>query len=159
MTSLPPSDVRVSIRRPVSASGYVDAAWWPYTDDLSQEVPALLEVLGAAGRATTRVTYNLAVWQPAPRSLRMSGRTVHLGGFVTSNPLTVRLTDGRAERVDVLVIPPATDPEIAARALALAALEGSNLTADEVLAHASEPAAPAGGLQPAAASPADTVTA
>jgi hypothetical protein len=125
---------RISFRQPVSRSGFIDAAWWPRSRDLSTELPPLLEVLWTAAREITRITYNIAAWDPAPRRMRIEGRTVRLGGFTTSDPLTVRLSDaGGAERIDILVIAPTTEPSLAQRALLLASEADSPYRADEIL--------------------------
>ena len=140
---------RISFRQPVSASGYVDAAWWPRQADLTAELPALLEVVWTAGREITHVTYNLTMWEAAPRRLRVQNRMVRLGGFATSDPLTIRLTDSAGqERIDVLVVPPATDPSAAHRALMLAAVADSPYTAAEIMSLATGATAAASGMTP-----------
>jgi hypothetical protein len=128
---------RISFRQPVSSSGFIDAAWWPRSLDLTAELPPLLEVLWTAAREVTRITYNIAAWDPAPRRMRIEGQTVRLGGFSTSDPLTVRLSDawGR-ERIDVLVIAPRTDALLAQRVLLLASEAGSPYRAEEILIRA-----------------------
>jgi hypothetical protein len=133
---------RISFRQPVDPSGQIDAAWWPRSLDLTQELPELLDLLWTAGREITRVTYNIAAWQPAPRRMTVQNRTVRLGGFATSDPLTVRLSDswGR-ERIDLLVVPPASEPVIAERALMLASVADSAFGANEILARATNPGA------------------
>lgn len=132
---------RISFRQPVSSSGAIDAAWWPRSLDLVQELPELLDVVWTAGREITRVTYHIAAWQqPAPRRMTVQHRTVRLGGFATSDPRTVRLSDAWGqERIDVLVVPPASEPAVAERALNLASLAHSALTANEILAQATNP--------------------
>jgi hypothetical protein len=131
---------RISFRQPVSAVGFIDAAWWPRSTDLTSELPPLLDVLWTAAREINRITYNTAAWNPAPRRMRIEDRSVRLGGFTTSDPLTVRLSDawGR-ERIDILVIPPATDPAIAQRTLLLASEPDSLYRADEIVTRAGNP--------------------
>lgn len=125
---------RVSFRQPVSRSGFIDAAWWPRSRDLTSELPPLLEVLWTAAREINRITYNVAAWDQAPRRIRIDGRIVRLGGFSTSDPLTIRLSDAwGAERIDVLVIAPNTDASLAQRALLLASNADSPYRADEIL--------------------------
>ncbi len=130
---------RVSFRRPVSSLGFIDAAWWPHSRDLNAELPSLMHELWSQGREINRITYNLTAWQDGPRRMRIEDRIVRLGGFATSDPLTVRLTDvwGR-ERIDVLVIAPDTEPAVARRALRLAARAGDPFRADEILAQAGD---------------------
>jgi hypothetical protein len=133
----PPNTTRVSFRQPVSATGFIDAAWWPRTLDLNAELPPLMDVLWTAGREINRITYNIAAWDPAPRQMRIEGRKVRLGGFATSDPLTVRLSDawGR-ERLDILVIAPDTDRAVAERVLSIAAEAGDPLRAEDIIADA-----------------------
>jgi hypothetical protein len=142
-TAQPPGDspplddqheARISFRQPVCSAGFIDAAWWPRSRDLISELPALLDVLWTAAREITRVTYHLAAWNTAPRRICVEDRAVRLGGFNTSDPRMVRLSDawGR-ERVDVLVIPPTTDPAVAHRALLLAGEADNTYRADQIL--------------------------
>jgi hypothetical protein len=128
---------RVSFRQPVSTSGYIDAAWWPRSRDLTAELPALLDVLWTADREINRVTYNLAAWDPAPRRLLIDGHRVHLGGFTSGNPHVIELIDawGR-ERIDIVVIAAGTDPIVAERMLRLASIADDPYGADEILARA-----------------------
>lgn len=112
---------RIHFRQPVSAAGFIDAAWWPHTRDLTVEVPPLMEVLWTAGRDINRVTYCLRTWDPAPRRMQIDGRTVRLGGFTVGDPHTITLSDPWGhERVDILVIAPDTDPANAQRIFDLA---------------------------------------
>lgn len=135
-------EARVSFRQPASSAAFIDAAWWPRSRDLISELPTLLEALWAASREITRITYNLDAWNPAPRRIRIQDRTVRLGGFHTSDPRMVRLSDawGR-ERIDVLVIPPATDAAVADRALMLAGEADSAYRGDQILSLAAAAAA------------------
>jgi hypothetical protein len=151
---LPPSDTepgrdpaalteaaRISFRQPVSRSGFIDAAWWPRSLDLTVELPPLLDVLWTAGREVIRITYNIAAWDPAPRRMGVEGRTVRLGGFTTGDPVTVTLSDaGGAERIDILVIAPSTDPSLAERILLLASEGDSPYRAGAILPRAGYPA-------------------
>lgn len=137
--ALPDDAARISFRQPVSTAGYIDAAWWPRSLDLTAELPSLLDVLWTAARDITRVTYSIAGWDPAPRRLRVEGRMVRLGGFA-GDPLTIRLADAwRSDRIDILVIAPDTDPAVAQRALLFASEAGNPEQAEEILARARQP--------------------
>jgi len=128
---------RISFRQPVEAAGYIDAGWWPRTLDLTAELPALMNVLWTAARDVNRVTYNLRAWDQAPRRMQVEGRTVRLGGFNTSDPLTVRLSDEWGEeRIDILVIAPDTAPDVADQALRIASTVGDPFRAGEILEQA-----------------------
>lgn len=116
---------RVSFRQPVVGSGFVDAGWWPHSHDLAVELPALLDVLWTAGRDVTRVTFNLDWWERTGRRIRIESRVVRLAAFRTQDPLLISLSDAwRTERIDLLVIPPETEPDVAERALAIASTAG-----------------------------------
>jgi hypothetical protein len=130
---------RVLFRQPVSDDGFLDAGWWPRSRDLAAELPALLDILWLAGRDVMRVSYALDFWERAPRRLRVADRVVRLGGFHTQIPGLLTLIDawGR-ERVNVMVIPPDTDPAIADRALTLVADRASPEHPDQVLRRARE---------------------
>ena len=98
--------VRISFRQPVTAAGFVDAGWWPRSRALTVELPPLLDVLWTACRDVTRVSYNVASWEPAPRRRRVEGRLVRLGGFRGQDPLLLALFDrSGGEHLDALVIP------------------------------------------------------
>ena len=138
----PDRQARIRFRQPVRTSGYIDAAWWPRSSSLADELPALMDVLWTASRNINRITYNLGSWDAAPRRMQIEDRTVRLGGFATSNPATVRLSDAWGqERIDILVIAPETDPAVADRALNLAGETDNPFSADEILARANETAA------------------
>ena len=116
-----PTTCRVSFRQPVTHGGYVDAGWWPRSWDLSAELPALYESLWTAGRDITRIAYNLDTWNPAPRSMIIEGRLLHLGGYHHQSPLMLSMSDARHnDTADLLVIPFDTDEAIAERLLELA---------------------------------------
>jgi hypothetical protein len=140
--SAPEHAARVAFRQPISTSGFIDAAWWPRSLDLVVELPPLLDVLWTAGREITRVSYILRAWDPAPRRFTVGAHTVHLGGFNTGDPLLIKLIDSwGAERIDVLVLAPATAPDVATRAFDLASAADDPYTATEILTRAAEPAA------------------
>jgi hypothetical protein len=128
---------RVLFRQPVTGEGFLDAGWWPRSRDLAFELPSLLDVLWTAGRDVMRASYALDFWDPAPRRLRVAGHVVRLGGFHTQIPGLLTLIDPWGDdRIDVLVIPPDTEPAVADRALAIVAGEPSRAHPDQVLQRA-----------------------
>lgn len=131
------SPLRLSQREPVSTAGFIDAAWWPYSRDLTRELPQLLAAFWSAGREITRVTYNVTAWDPAPRRTLVAGRRVRLGGFATSDPRTIRLSDAWGhERIDVLALDPDTPAAVAERVFALVAEAGNADRAVDLLRRA-----------------------
>ena len=49
---------RLALARPGSARALLDGAWWPYSRDLTAELPGLIEALDARWDRITRVTVN-----------------------------------------------------------------------------------------------------
>ena len=127
--------VRVSLKPDGQATGYVDGAWCVGSRDLSTELPPLLAMLAARLGWVERVTYNLTVWEPAPRRLAVNGRVVRLGGFRSqpADTVTVIGRDGQ-QRLTLLVIPPHTDPATAEQVLARASQPDNAETIETLLA-------------------------
>jgi Family of unknown function (DUF5994) len=65
----------VLLKSGVLKTGYVDGAWWPYSDDLAT-VPVLLTALNSVFGAVERVVYHLGEWSSAPGELAFAGRVV-----------------------------------------------------------------------------------
>jgi hypothetical protein len=87
----------------------------------------------SAGHQVYRVTYDLASWDRAPRRMTVFGRQVKIDGYRFDGG-TLSLVDLSGwERIDLVVIPPATDAQVAHRALALAGLDGDLHRALEIL--------------------------
>jgi hypothetical protein len=135
VTRLPSTPAaRVSFRQPVTSAPHVDAAWWPRSRDLEAELPALLDVLWTAARDVNRVSYPIDAWLPVPRRVHIEGRQVRLGGFTHQDPSMISLRDAwGTERIDILVIPPEAEPDLAAAAMVLASRSGSNESAARML--------------------------
>lgn len=95
----------------------LDGAWWPRSRDLATELPAFVAALAARGFATARVAYSRECWDEVLKRLPVTGRIIRLGWFRTIDPNSVSLTsrDGQG-RIDLLVVPSASDAELATRA-------------------------------------------
>jgi hypothetical protein len=94
----------------------VDGAWWPRSRDLAAELPALLAALWRRDLRVARVAYHRDSWDNDVRRLPVAGRIVRLGWFRTIDPHLVSLTGlDIQDRQDLLVLPPTSDPQLAAR--------------------------------------------
>jgi hypothetical protein len=125
---------RVSFRQPVDQSGSVDAGWWPRSNNLTAELPALLEVLWTAAREMSRVIYNIDSWAPAPRQMIIEGRRVRLDGGHEQDPLVLVLIDaGGNDSARMLVVAFDTDPAIADRLFRLASEPGNAHTPRQMI--------------------------
>jgi Family of unknown function (DUF5994) len=112
--------LRLRRREPSAADGFVDGGWWPHTLDLSLELPRLLAAFRPPGQHVARVVYNPAAWDPAPRTLTVSGHVVRLDRSSGREPALLSLVDASGgTRADLIVVPPRTDRRVAERVLAL----------------------------------------
>lgn len=97
------------------ALGGLDGMWWPRSRALTRELPPLTAALGALWGRINTVTVNPAHWPVIPGWVSVAGRTVHVD-WSTEEQDPHRLTLFSAEgRRDVLVIPPETGTDAAAR--------------------------------------------
>jgi hypothetical protein len=117
------------------ATGHVDGAWWPRSDDLSRELPDLLAVLSVRLGAIDRVMYNLAEWAKVPRRLTTGGRAVRLDGYQRQPVSTLQVLGANGgDRILLLVIPPHSEPGAAHDAMMTAAAPGNASTVNDLLA-------------------------
>lgn len=120
------------------STSYIDGGWWPRSLDLVEELPPLLAHVRRAGFHTVRVTYRLHAWAESPRRIVVDGQRITLGGYRKQIEDTIGLVDTSGQkRLELLVIPPDTDPAVAQRALAIAGRDGDRDRAREVLDSAS----------------------
>ncbi len=138
-TEPPRQTLRLTLKPTAPATGSVDGAWWPWSRNLSTELPALHAALAIRLGGVERVSYNLATWDAAPRRLDIDGRQLRLGGFRTQHPHTVDVIGASGSRLTLLVVPPATDPVAAHRMLATASRRDNADSIDGLLAATAEP--------------------
>ncbi|MCD2185761.1 DUF5994 family protein [Actinomycetospora soli] len=109
---------RTRLKPPGPATGFVDGAWWPRSEDLAAELPPLLEDVHDRGDVA-RVAYHLDDWTAAPR--RLAPGRVRLEGFRTTAPHSVTLVGPAGLRLVLLVIPSSTPEGTAEAAMTAAA--------------------------------------
>ncbi|KWX69176.1 DUF5994 family protein [Mycobacterium sp. NAZ190054] len=107
----PQNTPRLRLKRKSPATGYVDGAWWPHSDDLTSELPDLLAVLSVRLGDVSRVTYNRAEWQTAPRKLVIDDQLIRLDGYDRQPASTLGVVDSRGAGTILLVVPVDTDSE------------------------------------------------
>jgi hypothetical protein len=122
----------------------LDGAWWPHSMSLAAEIPPLFAELKRRGRHVSRVGFNRLLWETAPRKIRGGKGSIGLGWFSGIDPHLVSLTGSMGERLELLVIPPETSPESAARAMVLATAPRNRSTPTQTLADAAEDGHPDG---------------
>ncbi|MFJ8537279.1 DUF5994 family protein [Streptomyces sp. NPDC093591] len=127
--------VRLALRPPTFPPGPVCGAWWPRTDDLMTELPALTEAFDATRGRVSRMASHRDTWPAAPCDLPVTGHTVKAAWFASGfDPHMIRLFSYGVGRWDLLVVPPRTETATAARLMAAAADPALHLTASELLA-------------------------
>jgi hypothetical protein len=134
------STPRLRLERPAPPPTLLDGGWWPRSTDPLTELPGLIRALEERRGRVARIMLCAGGWDDHPRRVdALSGHVVRLGWFRTlpEGLLTAILSDGG--RVDLLVIPPATDRPAAHAAMDLAAQPGNRLRTPEILAAMAAP--------------------
>jgi hypothetical protein len=133
--SLAPGDVRLSLKPVSAASALLAGAWWPRSRNLTAELSALTATPDALWGQITRVAVNPHFWPVVPRRLAVAGHVVHVDWFTADqDPHKLLLLSRDTGRWDLLVIPPETDSETAARLLSAAADPRITATASGLMA-------------------------
>ncbi|MEU3415341.1 DUF5994 family protein [Streptomyces sp. NPDC006658] len=127
---------RLALKTDGTSRGLLDGAWWPRSRDLLSELPALTDVLEPLWGRITRIAVNPAHWPVIPREIPVDGHVVKVGWFTPEiDPHKLLLLSYRAGRWDLLVIPPETGAESAARLMAAASEhDGPPRTASALIA-------------------------
>lgn len=133
---------RIALRSPTERGGFVDGGWWPRSLDLAVELPDVLLALFASGYVVHRVTYNLVGWLSPPAAITVAGRRISLGGVRNQSRSAITLVDTAntnsptVNRLNLVVVPPDSDPWVAGRALRMAGRDGLRLRPSEILVQA-----------------------
>jgi hypothetical protein len=131
----PENTPRLRLKPKAPATGYVDGAWWPRSDDLPTELPDLLAVLSVRLGGIDRVLYNLNEWAKAPAKLAIDGRLVRLDGYRTQPTNTLQVLGVNRKKTLLLVVPADTDPDSAHTTMMAAAAPNNDSTVDNLLTH------------------------
>src|ERR1700742_1788481 len=76
----PTTRPRLRLKPKAPATGYVDGAWWPRSDDLGTELPDLLAVLSVRLGLMQRVLFNLGDWGKEQTEFELGCEPVGLAG-------------------------------------------------------------------------------
>ncbi|MDQ0992108.1 hypothetical protein QFZ74_003336 [Streptomyces sp. V3I7] len=137
---LPSAPARLSLTPPCPDPGLLDGAWWPRSRDLLREIPTLTDALDARWGRITRAIVNPTYWPVIPRKVPVTGHIVHVGWFADEqDPYKLILLSYTVGRLDLLVIPPETEPAAAARLMTAATAPGSLRTASDLMADEGSP--------------------
>lgn len=126
---------RLALKTDGTSRGLLDGAWWPRSRDLSSELSALTDVLDPLWGRITRIAVNPKYWPVIPRKVPVDGHIVKVGWFTPEiDPHKLLLLSYGTGRWDLLVIPPETEAESAARLMAAASdCDGPPLTASALI--------------------------
>ena len=115
---------------------YVDAAWWPRSSNLATELAHLLQLAQESGFRATGIAYRLDDrWTAPPGEVAFDGRKVKVSGYHNHHQDMITLVDGIShDRLQVMVVPSATPPLLARRALRLAAVNADPIHGTDLLA-------------------------
>jgi uncharacterized protein DUF5994 len=142
----PPRPPRVMLKPQigpkVSATGYVDGAWWPRSRDLAAQAPRLAQALGPCLGKITGISYNLTAWGPTIRKLRVDGAALRLAGYRFQDADTVDVL-GRTHRITLLVVPPQATETAGDQAMVRASAAGNTDNPSQLLTDCGVRAAPA----------------
>jgi hypothetical protein len=129
---------RLRLKPKARVSGYVDGAWWPFSNDLTTELPDLLAVLSVRLGVIGRVLYNFDEWDCAPVKFASSGGVVRLDGFRNQPSHTLEVLGMNRSNVVLLVVSPNTDADYA-HTMMMAAAAPNDDTAVSALLGTTEP--------------------
>ncbi|GGW33319.1 hypothetical protein GCM10010503_06670 [Streptomyces lucensis JCM 4490] len=126
---------RLALKSDGPSRGLLDGAWWPRSRDLLSELPALTDVLDPLWGRITRIAVNPKYWPVIPHDIPVDGHVVKAGWFTPEiDPHKLLLLSYGTGRWDLLVIPPETGAESAARLMAAASdYDGPPLTASALI--------------------------
>jgi hypothetical protein len=135
-TSTQPEQARIRLK-PVGCQQAVSGGWWPRSEDLLEELPALLAGLWDRLGNVHRVDYNMLTWPVAAGRQQLGGQWIQLDGCLTQHPQSISLgSAARGETMTLLVVPVDTDPAAADAALTVSATPGSGSSISAMLATA-----------------------
>ena len=124
--------LRMRLKPAHRSCGLVQGAWWPRSTELARELPALLAALSLRVGSIDSVLYHESNWSPAPLSIKHRGDQVIVSAH-QEWPNVVSVLGPRFGRLDLLVVPPYTEPTFAYSAVMAAASVNDASTPDQLL--------------------------
>lgn len=124
---------RLRLKPTGHGSGYVDGAWWPHSDDLTQELPSLISALSLRLGAISCVMYNDTEWRTTVADPLSDGCAVRLDGYPGQPANTVEVYDSQGNTTALLVVPFCSHPDHAHSIVMAAAAPGNASSVDTLL--------------------------
>lgn len=124
---------RLALEAPSTGRGMFDGAWWPRSDDATEELPDLVAAIGAHGGRVVRVGIHRPHWHRIPHTVVIGGSHPVRVSPVSTTAHTVVLTRSLRDQLLLLVVPPDTDTDAASAAMTAAATADSRTNAADLL--------------------------
>ncbi|MFD9136204.1 DUF5994 family protein [Streptomyces bottropensis] len=139
LTAVGPSPslpARLSLAPYAAVPGGFDGTWWPYSRNLADELPALVDAMDGVG-TITRVILGIELWPDIPHQIPVGGHFVTAGWFVSGHEQhEIMVCSYRDGLRTLLIVPPTTEPDTAAWLMNTPVLVDNRSTATELLAMA-----------------------
>ncbi|MEU9809183.1 DUF5994 family protein [Mycobacterium sp. NPDC050853] len=127
------SAVRLRLKPKAPSTGHVDGAWWPYSKDLTVELPQLLRVLSVRLGSIDRVGYRVSEWMSGSRRMVFPDNLARLNWSLHQPCNTISIQGEHGAFLSLLVVPPETEPLIAHNTMMNAAAPGNRATVARLL--------------------------
>jgi len=131
-TALTPGTAILRLETVGPRGGVLDGAWWPRSEHIESELPALVSALTRHIGPITRVGLDATAWEGLPTRLTVEDRVVHIDSYPVGDD-TILVTRGERDLFSLLVIPPNADPEAAKAAIAQAVRQDNVSGAQQIL--------------------------
>lgn len=129
----PPSEPRLRMAPTDSRRSILDGGWWPRSTDPVAELPGLILAIDEVHGPIIQLVLNTGGWDTHPCRLGMDGRVLRLGYFASQPVSLLTALCANGDRVDLLIVPPATESGIADTALGVAATTGNLVHSPDIL--------------------------
>jgi hypothetical protein len=126
------ASLRMRLKPAHRSCGFVQGAWWPRSTELASELPPLLAALSPRVGSIDSVLYHESNWSEAPLSIDHQGDQVIVGAHQEWQNV-VSVFGPRFGRLDLLVVPPYTEPTHAYNVVMAAASVNDASTPDQLL--------------------------
>ncbi|MGZ4438513.1 MAG: DUF5994 family protein [Nocardioides sp.] len=118
---------------PSPGRGAVDGAWWPRSQDLGAELVDLVDQAPVRLGRIVHVVYSRPDWTSAPRRVRVAHGAVKTGSYPRDDTHLVLLALANRQVLQLLVVPPDTDPSTARHLMRVACDPANRVTAHDLL--------------------------
>jgi len=136
-TSAEPSTPRLRMEPTGSRRTVLDGGWWPRSRDPVAELPGLVLAIDKLRGPVTRLVLSAEGWDSRPQRLEVAGRVLRLGYFSTQPVSLLTALCDNGDRVDLLIVDPATAPATADAAMLLAATTSNLVRAEHIFGQVS----------------------